>query len=92
MKVLIAERKGASSVRKGRISFNEAVKQGTLFMVVAPLDNDTRDMISMPEFSMMDPSAFIINVSRGGIVNEAALAEALKIRQIGGAADRKSNV
>lgn len=86
MKALIAERKGASKPREGRTAFEEALKQGTVLFVVTPLSEDTRDMISDPEFRIMDRSAFIINVGRGGVINEEALASALRSGEIGGAA------
>lgn len=86
MKVLIAERKGASEARGGRTAFGEALTKGTVFMVAAPLDENTRDMISEAEFAAMDRSTFVINVGRGGVINEKALAQALRDRQIGGAA------
>lgn len=86
MKVHIAERKGAEQIRDGRTAFVDALKLGTVFMLVAPLDADTKGMFSMPEFKAMDPSAVIINVGRGGVVDETALAEALKNGDIGGAA------
>ena len=86
MKVLVAERKGAAEVRDGRTAFEEAIKQGTVFIFNTPLDQDTRDMISTPELEAMDPSALLVNVGRGGVINEAALAKALKDGQIAGAA------
>ncbi len=51
-----------------------------------PLVPETRNLIDRKELSMMKPSAFLINTSRGGIVNEAALAEALDAGVIAGAA------
>ena len=51
-----------------------------------PLTEDTRDLIGPAEFAAMKHSAFLINCARGGIVNEAALAEALLSGQIAGAA------
>jgi len=86
MKVIVAERKGETKVREGRVSFTEALKQATVIMLTAPLSESTREMISTPEFEMMDPSTYLINVGRGGLVNEAALAKALKEKTIGGAA------
>lgn len=86
MTVLVSERKGASTVRQGRTAFEKAIKQGTIFMVVTPLDKDSRDMISTPELKAMDPTALVINAGRGGVINEAALAKALKDGQIAGAA------
>ena len=86
MNVLVAERKGASEIRQGRTGFEDAIKKGTVFVLVVPLDENTRDMISTPEFEAMDPTALVINVGRGGVINEAALAKALKEGQIAGAA------
>jgi len=86
MKVLIAERKDASSVRADRTAFSEAIKQGTIFILAAPLDDSTRDMISSPEFSCMNPSALLVNIGRGGVVNELALIKALRGGRIAGAA------
>ncbi len=57
------------------------------FVVVAvPLTARTRKMISKPEFESMKPGAFLVNLSRGGIVDEMALFEALESRRLGGAA------
>ncbi|KAK6397886.1 hypothetical protein LTR65_005134 [Meristemomyces frigidus] len=86
MRVLIAERKGVHAVRAGRVAFEDAIREGTLFIVVAPLEPSTRNMIAAPELRAMDPTAFVVNVARGGIVDEQALAQALKDGQIGGAA------
>ncbi len=86
MRGLVAERKGASEVRDGRTAFNDAIRQGTVFVFVTPLEDGTRDMISTPELEAMDSTALLINVGRGGVINEAALAKALREGQIGGAA------
>ncbi|KAF2719236.1 NAD(P)-binding protein [Polychaeton citri CBS 116435] len=84
MRVLIAERKDATTCREGRTNFYEALKQGTVFIVVAPLDASTKNMVSDAELATMNPTAFIVNVGRGGIINEAALAKALKNGQLAG--------
>lgn len=86
MKILITERKGADQIRDGRTAFVDALTQGTVFMIVTPLDANTQGMFSAPEFKSMDSSAVIVNVGRGGVVDETALAEALKNGEIGGAA------
>ncbi|HEY1865570.1 MAG TPA: D-glycerate dehydrogenase [Candidatus Acidoferrales bacterium] len=51
-----------------------------------PLLPETRGMIGAPEFSRMKPSAFLINTSRGPVVQEAALVAALERGTIAGAA------
>jgi len=43
-------------------------------------------MISAPQLASMKQGAFIINVARGGVVNEAALADSLRSGHLGGAA------
>ena len=50
-----------------------------------PLTERTRDLIDTVELGLMQPHAILVNCSRGGIVNEAALAEALRSGQIAGA-------
>ncbi|WP_395398045.1 NAD(P)-dependent oxidoreductase [Novosphingobium sp. BL-8A] len=50
-----------------------------------PLTEGTRNLIDTVELGLMAPHAILVNCSRGGIVNEAALAEALKAGQIAGA-------
>lgn len=54
--------------------------------VHVPLSQDTRNLIGEPELARMKPTAFLINTSRGGIVDEQALAVALKETRLGGAA------
>ncbi|MBT4889200.1 MAG: dehydrogenase [Rhodospirillales bacterium] len=51
-----------------------------------PLTNQTRDLIGQNELALMKPTAYLINTARGGIVNEAALLDVLKNKQIAGAA------
>jgi D-3-phosphoglycerate dehydrogenase len=53
--------------------------------VHAVLTPETRHLIGRPEFASMKRSAFLINVSRGAIVDEAALIDALKQHRIAGA-------
>ena len=50
-----------------------------------PLNDQTRNMIGAAELATMKPTALLINTARGGLVNEAALAEALRAGVIGGA-------
>jgi phosphoglycerate dehydrogenase-like enzyme len=55
-------------------------------VLAAPLTPRTRALINAERLARMKPDACLINVSRGALVDEAALADALRRRQIGGAA------
>ncbi|MBM3778431.1 MAG: lactate dehydrogenase [Acidimicrobiia bacterium] len=54
--------------------------------VHVPLTPVTRGMIGASQLQMMKPDALLVNTARGGIVDEAALAEALRAGRLGGAA------
>ena len=49
------------------------------------LNDETRHLISRPQFAVMKPSAYLINCARGGVVDEAALIEALQQKRLAGA-------
>jgi lactate dehydrogenase-like 2-hydroxyacid dehydrogenase len=88
MSVLIAERKGVpeSSIRPGRTSFEATIQRSTVIMITLPLSPSTESLISTAELALMRPDSVLINVSRGGIVNEDALVDALRQKLIAGAA------
>jgi phosphoglycerate dehydrogenase-like enzyme len=52
----------------------------------APLTPETHHLIGPAEFAVMKPEVVLINVARGGLVDEAALVEALQSGRIAGAA------
>jgi len=54
-------------------------------VVAAPLTIETRHLISDAEFAAMKPSAIVINVGRGPVIDQAALVRALAAKQIRGA-------
>ena len=66
--------------------FRVALPRADFVTVHTPLQDDTRNLIGAPELALMKPSAYVINCARGGIVNEAALVDALNSRRIKGAA------
>ena len=51
--VLIAERKGRDSLRKGRTAFDEVIKASSVIVVCVPKDDDTIDLVGELELSMM---------------------------------------
>ncbi|KAK6438487.1 hypothetical protein LTR95_005305 [Oleoguttula sp. CCFEE 5521] len=86
MSVIAAERKGATEVRPGRVAFENALRDATVFVFVTPLNESTRDMVGKVELEAMQDSALLVNVGRGGVISEEALAAALRNGKIGGAA------
>ncbi|KZF24972.1 hypothetical protein L228DRAFT_59289 [Xylona heveae TC161] len=70
--------------RAGRVAFEEVLKTCTVLALACPLDDSTRNTLTERELSMMQPHAIIINVARGGVVNEADIAKALQMRRIAG--------
>ena len=69
-----------------RVAFNDLLTQVDYLSLHCPLTDETRNLIDENAFSEMKPSAFLINCARGGIVNEQALADALRQKKIAGAA------
>jgi phosphoglycerate dehydrogenase-like enzyme len=67
-------------------SFQELLCNNEVISLHLPLNKDTRGLISGKEFALMPPGALFINTSRGEIVDQAALAEALESGHLGGAA------
>ena len=65
---------------------NEVIKNSDFVSLHLPLTEETRDMIAAEELSNMKKGAFLINTSRGGIVNEADLCEAVKSGHLAGTA------
>jgi phosphoglycerate dehydrogenase-like enzyme len=62
------------------------LRDSDVLVVVLPLTPETRGLLDARALSLMKPRALIVNVARGGIVDEEALAKALAEDQIGGAA------
>jgi glycerate dehydrogenase len=85
MKVLIAEHKGAARVREGYTAFDHVLRESDVISLHVPLTPETRHMISTREFGLMKSSAILVNTARGNLVDEAALADALKSQRIAGA-------
>lgn len=69
-----------------RVAFSEMLAQVDFLSLHCPLTDETRDLLNHESLAQMKASAFVINCARGGVVNETALAEALKSGKIAGAA------
>lgn len=69
-----------------KVSLETLLRAADFVVVCALLNEKTRHLIGVPQFALMRPEAYFINVARGPIVDERALIEALKERRIAGAA------
>jgi glycerate dehydrogenase len=85
MRVLRAERKGATEIRPGYTAFEDVLAEADAISLHCPLTAQTRHLIGEPELRQMKRSAMLINTARGGIVDEAALVRALQAGWIAGA-------
>lgn len=69
-----------------RATPDEVFKEADFISIHVPLLDSTRHLVNADRFAMMKPTAYLVNTSRGPIVDEKALAEALRDKVIRGAA------
>jgi len=68
-----------------RVALDELLTTSDIVSVHCPLNEETRHLVDDAALGRMKPSAFLINTSRGAMVDESALCDALENRQIAGA-------
>lgn len=68
-----------------KTELDDLLKTSDIVTIHAPLNEQTKNLISLEKLKLMKPSAFIVNNGRGGIVNESDLIEALNSNIIAGA-------
>ena len=64
---------------------DDLLKTADFVLLSTPLTPETEKMIGARELALMKPSAFLVNICRGGVIDEEALVAALQNRQIAGA-------
>jgi glyoxylate reductase len=69
-----------------RTSFEEVLRQSDFVSLHVAYNSETHHLLDEKQFALMKPTAFVINTSRGAVINEAALVRALQSKQIAGAA------
>ncbi len=85
MTVVIAQRPGGEP-QEGRLPMDQLLATVDVLSLHCPLTAETQDLIDEAAIAKMKPGSFLINAARGGIVNEQALAEALRSGHLAGAA------
>ncbi|MEM1384623.1 MAG: hydroxyacid dehydrogenase [Pseudomonadota bacterium] len=69
-----------------RLGLSDLLAQADAVSLHVPLTAETRHLLGAEAIAAMKPGAVLVNAARGGVVDEAALIEALGARQLGGAA------
>ncbi len=77
---------GAAEVRAGPEGLAHLLRESDYVVLAAPETDETRGMIDVDALASMRPDAVLVNVSRGGLVDEDALVEALREGRLRGAA------
>ena len=85
MRVLAGQLPGRPA-RDDRLSLDELLPQVDALTLHCPLNDSTRHMLGATELALLKPGAFVINTARGGLIDEQALADALRSGHLGGAA------
>jgi glycerate dehydrogenase len=85
MRVLLGQLPGRP-VTMDRLPLHELLPQVDALSLHCPLTEQTRQLIGARELALMKPNALLINTARGGLVDEQALADALRAGHLGGAA------
>lgn len=91
MKILVTKRTPPSpelleSLEAEFLPLDDLLRQSDIVSIHVPLSEETKHMIDAEEISKMKDGAFLINTSRGEIINEKALLDALRSGKLGGAA------
>lgn len=85
MRVLIGQLPGRPE-RSDRLPLAELLPQIDALTLHCPLTEQTRNLIGAEQLRLLKPGAFVVNTGRGGLIDEAALAAALRAGHLGGAA------
>lgn len=84
MRVLIASR-DADDTRPGRTPLTDLLAQSDVLSLHCPLTPETRGLIGKRQLALMKPDALLINTARGALIDEPAVADALRAGKLGGA-------
>ncbi|MDO7929619.1 2-hydroxyacid dehydrogenase [Pseudomonas sp. KFB-139] len=85
MRVLLGQIPGRPA-RPDRLPLEELLPQIDALTLHCPLNEHTRNMIGARELQLLKPQALVVNTARGGLIDEQALADALRNGHLGGAA------
>lgn len=85
MRVLLGQIPGRPA-RPDRLPLDQLLPQIDALTLHCPLNEHTRNFIGARQLALLKPGAFVLNTARGGLIDEQALADALRTGHLGGAA------
>jgi glycerate dehydrogenase len=85
MRVLLGQIPGRPA-RPDRVALDQLLPQVDALTLHCPLNEHTRHFIGARELALLKPGTFVVNTARGGLIDEQALADALRNGHLGGAA------
>lgn len=69
-----------------KVNLDDLLKKSDIIILISSLNEDTKGIINEEKIKLMKKTSYLINVSRGGVINQESLVKALKEKKIGGAA------
>jgi phosphoglycerate dehydrogenase-like enzyme len=85
MRVLVTRRSPTVEPEVETVELDELLRAADVVVVACPLTDETRGLLDARRLGLMKPTAFLVNVARGAIVDQAALVEALREGRLAGA-------
>lgn len=85
MRLLVTQRTPVEEEGVGFVSLEELLTESDVVVVACPLTDETRGLLDARRLGLMRPTAFLVNVARGAIVDQAALVAALRDGRLAGA-------
>jgi phosphoglycerate dehydrogenase-like enzyme len=85
MRVVVTQRTPVTEPGVAYAALDELLAESDVVVVACPLTDATRGLLDAPRLGLMKPTAILVNVARGAIVDQAALVEALRSGRLAGA-------
>jgi phosphoglycerate dehydrogenase-like enzyme len=85
MRVLVTQRTQVEEDGVSYVSLDTLLDEADVVVVACPLTDETRGLLDEGRLGLMKPTAFLVNVARGAIVDQAALVDALRTGRLAGA-------
>ncbi|PKI12913.1 D-2-hydroxyacid dehydrogenase [Colwellia sp. 12G3] len=82
MRVIISERPKANAIRANRVCFDQVIEQADIISLHCPQTAETENLINADVLSRMKNTAVLVNTARGALIDETALLDALKSKEI----------